>query len=80
MQEKRPDPFGALTTTDLPEGPTSFYRIEKLEEEAVISSLDRLPFSIRILLENALRHAGGGYVSEDHVLTCLLYTSPSPRD
>lgn len=68
MQEKRPDPFGALTTTDLPEGPTSFYRIEKLEEEAVISSLDRLPFSIRILLENALRHAGGGYVSEDHVL------------
>ena len=68
MQEKRPDPFGALTTTDLPEGPTSFYRLAKLEKEAIISSLDRLPFSIRILLENTLRHAGGRYVSEEHVL------------
>ena len=59
MQEKRPNPFGALTTIELPEGTTSFYRLERLEEEAVIDSLDRLPFSIRILLENTLRHAGG---------------------
>jgi aconitate hydratase len=61
------DPFGALTTLDLPEGSTSFYRLSRLEEEGVVDSLDRLPFSIRILLENALRHAGGGYVSKDHV-------------
>ena len=55
MAESRRDPFGALTTVDLPEGPTSFYRLGRLEEEGVIDSLDRLPFSIRILLENALR-------------------------
>jgi len=61
------DPFGARTTVDLPEGPTSFYRLSRLEEEGVVGSLDRLPFSIRILLENALRHAGGAYVSQDHV-------------
>ncbi len=60
------DPFGALATLDLPEGPTSFYRLTKLEE-AGIASLDRLPFSIRILLENVLRHAGKGFVTEDHV-------------
>ena len=29
--------------------------------------LDRLPFSIRILLENAVRQAGRGYVTEEHV-------------
>jgi aconitate hydratase len=63
----RKDPFGARTTVDLPEGPTSFYRLSRLEEEGVIDTLDRLPFSIRVLLENALRHAGGGYVTEDHV-------------
>jgi aconitate hydratase len=61
------DPFGALTSIDLPEGATSFYRLSRLEDEGVIDSLDRLPFSIRILLENALRHAGGSYVSQDHV-------------
>ncbi len=63
----RNDPFGALATVDLPEGPTSFYRLSRLEEEGIVSSLDRLPFSIRILLENALRHSGGKYVSQDQV-------------
>src|SRR4029079_9948164 len=29
--------------------------------------LDRIPFSIRVLLENALRHAGRGFVTEGHV-------------
>ena len=63
MADPRLDPFGALTTVDLPEGPTSFYRLSKLEEDGVIDSLDRLPFSIRVLLENALRHAGGDYAA-----------------
>ena len=67
MAELRNDPFGALTPLDLPEGATSVYRLSTLEESGVVSSLDRLPVSIRILLENTLRHAGGGYVSEDHV-------------
>ena len=58
--------FGSLATLNLSEGETSFYRLGALEEQG-IASLDRLPFSIRILLENALRHAGGGYVSEDDV-------------
>jgi aconitate hydratase len=61
------DPFGALSTVDLPEGPTSFYRLSRLQDEGVVDSLDRLPFSIRVLLENALRHADGGYVTQDHV-------------
>ena len=67
MADPRHDPFGARTTVDLPEGPTSFYSLSRLQDEGLLDSLDRLPFSIRILLENALRHAGGDYVSEDHV-------------
>jgi aconitate hydratase len=61
------DPFGARTTIDLPEGKTSFFRPAKLVEAGVLDTLDRLPFSIRILLENALRHAGGAYVGQGHV-------------
>ncbi len=67
MADLTRDPFGALTTVDLPEGPTGFYNLGRLQDEGVIDSLDRLPFSIRVLLENALRHAGGSYVSQDHV-------------
>ncbi|MEC9242586.1 MAG: aconitase family protein, partial [Gemmatimonadota bacterium] len=48
------------------EGSTSFYSLSTLEASGV-ADLDRLPFSIRILLENALRHSGGPYVEEDHV-------------
>ncbi len=66
MNDRLNDPFGALGTTELPEGPTSFYRIRKLEEEG-LTQIDRLPFSIRVLLENVLRHAGKGYVTEDDV-------------
>ena len=67
MADFKRDPFGARTTIDLPEGPTAFYRLGRLEEEGIVDSLDKLPFSIRILLENALRSAGSPYVNEDHV-------------
>jgi aconitate hydratase len=71
------DPFGARTTTHLPEGATAFYRPSRLVEGGVLDSLDRLPFSIRILLENALRHAGGGYVSEEHVQAVARWSPTS---
>ena len=66
MPTRPTDPFGALATVDLAEGPTSFYRLGRLEETGV-ASMDRLPFSIRVLLENVLRNAGDGYVSPEHV-------------
>ena len=66
MTDRPTDPFGALASTDLAEGPVSFYRLAKLEEEG-LATLDRLPFSIRILLENVLRHSGDDYVSREHV-------------
>jgi aconitate hydratase A / 2-methylisocitrate dehydratase len=68
------DPFGALSSVDLAEGETALYRLSRLESEGVVSSLDRLPFSIRILLENALRHAGGGYVSREHVAAVAAWS------
>jgi len=60
------DPFGALANLELSEGETAYYRPQKLEEEGLVE-LDRLPFSIRVLLENVLRNAGKGYVDEEHV-------------
>src|SRR5690606_173940 len=44
----------------------TYYSLESLEQ-AGIASLDRLPFSIRVLLENSLRHAGPRAVTPEHV-------------
>jgi aconitate hydratase len=60
------DPFTAQSSLDLPEGSVTYYRLAALEEAGLVD-LDRLPFSIRILLENVLRHAGNGIVGEEHV-------------
>jgi aconitate hydratase len=62
-----PDPFGALKTLELSEGTTHYYDLDVLESEGVVPSLARLPFSIRVLLENAVRNAGHGYVTADDV-------------
>ena len=70
--------FGSLATLNLSEGATSYHRLGVLEEQGV-ASLDRLPFSIRILLENALRHAGKGYVSEDDVRAVAAWSPAKVR-
>jgi aconitate hydratase len=62
-----PDPFGALKSLDLSEGTTHYFDLDVLEKQGVVQNLSRLPFSIRVLLENALRNAGGDYVTEDDV-------------
>jgi aconitate hydratase len=60
------NPFGARGTLALGSASATIYRLPELERKGV-ARLDRLPFSIRILLENALRFAGHGIVTEDHV-------------
>jgi len=76
VTESRVDPFGALTSVNLQEGKTSFYSLAALDK-AGITGLDRLPFSIRILLENAVRQAGRGYVTREHVHAVAAW---SPTD
>jgi aconitate hydratase len=74
-QHSRKDPFDALASLDLGEGTTHYYALSRLEELG-LTRVARLPFSIRILLENALRNAGEGYVSEDEV-RAIAEWSPS---
>ena len=67
------DPFGALTELSLDEGTAHVYSLRRLAAQGVVE-LDRLPYSIRVLLENVLRHAGKGYVSEDDVRTVAAWS------
>ena len=62
------DHFGARSTLDTRQGPLTYYRLGRLEETSSLQ-LTRLPFSIRILLENVLRNHDGQLVTEEDVLT-----------
>jgi aconitate hydratase len=61
-----PDPFQSRTTLTVGGKTAVVHSLPAFAAQAGIS-LDRLPFSIRVLLENALRHVGRGFVTEEHV-------------
>lgn len=67
MANNAQNPFGSGHRVSLGGEDATIYRLADLEREG-LTRLDRLPFSLRVLLENALRHAGrGGAVTADHV-------------
>ncbi len=62
------DPIGARTLLTSPLGDTvAYYRLARLVDEGLLDSLDRLPFTVRILLENVLRKAGGEFATQEHL-------------
>ena len=71
----------ARATLETSQGPLTYYRLGYLEE-AGATRLDRLPFSIRILLENLLRHANGELVTEEDLANLLEWSASStpPRE
>ncbi|QDT69298.1 Aconitate hydratase precursor [Planctomycetes bacterium MalM25] len=60
------DPFSARDTFKAPQGELGIYRLAKLEE-AGLTKLAALPYSIRVLLESVLRNCDGYVVTEENV-------------
>ena len=60
------DSFGARGTFDTGNGEATIYRLQKLIDDGV-GNIKKLPFSIKILLENALRNLDGVAISEEDV-------------
>ena len=58
-------------------GPLTYYRLGALEEAGLVR-LAALPFSIRVLLENALRNVDGRLVTEEDVLAAARWDPRSP--
>ena len=63
MAPRLSDPFGARSKL----GEHYIYRLDRLTQIGAVPALDRLPFSIRILLESVLRNCDGYLVTEDDV-------------
>jgi len=71
------NPFGSRGTLDLGGHSATIYRLRELDRQG-ITNLDRLPFSIRTLLENALRHSGRGAVTDEHVTALAAWSGATP--
>ena len=60
------DPFGARAALATPAGSLQIHRLDRLEQ-SLGKPLQRLPYSIKVLLEAALRTCDGYQVTEDDV-------------
>lgn len=74
-----PNPFGSYRTLTLAGETYSYYALNALEENG-IGRISRLPYSLRILLENLLRHADEEIAREaDVVALCQWKPHDSTR-
>jgi aconitate hydratase len=69
--------FGARATFDTGNGSAYYYRLARLEEMG-IAKIDKLPFSIRVLLEAVLREANGFEVTDDDVQNLAAWNAKAP--
>ncbi|HLA83912.1 MAG TPA: aconitate hydratase AcnA [Thermoguttaceae bacterium] len=60
------DPFNARDTFETGRGRAGIYRLSRLEEQG-LCRVERLPYSIRVLLESLVRHCDGYQVTEQNV-------------
>ena len=70
----RQDYFNARDTLQTASGPVTIYRLDALEK-AGIAPVSKLPFSIKILLEAALRQAEGFEITPENVVTIARWNA-----
>jgi len=58
--------FGCQIEFETGNGKATIFSLEKLQKDGILK-IDNLPFSIRILLEQALRNIDGQFVLPDHI-------------
>ena len=74
MSEKI-DLFGIVRDLATPNGSVKYYSLAELQKQGY--NISKLPYSIRILLENALRNYDGFAITKENVETVLGWT-PKP--
>ncbi|MFI5183761.1 MAG: aconitase family protein, partial [Vicinamibacteria bacterium] len=74
------DAFGARGTFETGSGSATIYRLGRLATAGLAPGLDRLHFSIRVLLEAVLRNVDGELVTEEDVRNLASWNAPAPKD
>ncbi len=74
------DAFGARGTLETARGVVTIYRLAALAKRGLAPALERLPFSIRVLLETVLRNVDGELVTEQDVRNLATWNATAPKD
>ncbi|NND72979.1 MAG: aconitate hydratase AcnA, partial [Rhodothermales bacterium] len=74
---KRTDHFNARDTLSTPDGNAYIYRLDALEK-AGYSGINRLPYSIKVLLESVLRECDDFQVTKDDIDLLASYDPRNP--
>ena len=74
------DVFGARRSIEAGGREITLYDLSALEKAGVVPSLDRLPFSIRVLLEAVLRSLDGELVTEEDVRRLASWDAQAPPE
>ncbi len=61
-----------------PSGEVTVYRLDALQR-AGVTGLERLPYSIRVLLENLLRHEDGEIITAESILALAQWSGESEK-
>ena len=72
------DPFSAYAMLDTAHGPVGYYQLEALRTHC--PQLEKLPYSIRVLLESLLRNCDGFAVTEEDVRRLCAWNAPAPAE
>jgi aconitate hydratase len=73
------DPFGAAVSLDTDAGPVTIHRLRTLEDQRLAPGLDRMPFSIKVLLEAVLRNLDGELVTRADVERLAGWKAAAPE-
>ncbi len=74
------DVFGARGTLKTGQGNVTLFRLQALEKSGIVLRLDRLPFSVKILLEGVLHSVDGELVTEDDVRNLARWRASASAD
>jgi aconitate hydratase len=69
--------FGARGSFDTGSGSAFLYRLSELEKKGY-TNISRMPFSIKVMLESALRNANGYDVTDDDVTALATWNAKAP--
>jgi len=73
------DSFGARATLDVRGASVDYFSLRKLADQGIVD-LDRLPFSVRILLENLLRNEDSHLVTRDDIEAMAHWDPKTPAE
>ena len=76
----RTDAFAARSSLETGSGKAVVYRLSALGDSGIAPGLDRLPFSIRVLLEAVLRNVDGEIVTEEDVKRLAAWNAAAVAD